>query len=154
MSATPAPQGPSQVSQPTADYSDEDERGYGWVAFAGTLLLLVRSIDVIQGIAAIGNANFFVHNTHYVVGSLNTWGWVVLIIGACQFFGRSWRVCQESVLSVGWRGRSGCQFNRAVADDPGVFGLVVDDLHVGHPGDVWTDRLRQANQRELIGAGS
>jgi hypothetical protein len=86
MSAA-APQKPqvSREAAPAPDYYEDDERGYGWVVFAGTLLLLIGSINVIQGIAAIGNANFFAHNTHYVFANLNTWGWIVLILGACQF---------------------------------------------------------------------
>jgi hypothetical protein len=62
-----------------------DDRGYGWVTFAGVLLLIIGSVNFIEGLAAIGNARFFVHNTNYVAGSLNTWGWVVLCIGAIQF---------------------------------------------------------------------
>ena len=63
----------------------EDDRGYGWVMFAGVLLLMVGSINFIEGIAAIGHARFFVNNTHYIAGSLNTWGWVVLWIGVAEF---------------------------------------------------------------------
>jgi hypothetical protein len=63
---------------------DDADRGYGWVAFAGVLLLIVGTINFIEGIAAIGNAHFFVHNTHYIAGSLKTWGWVVLCIGVIQ----------------------------------------------------------------------
>jgi hypothetical protein len=88
MSVTSAPQKLSQAGPgpaPAPDYYEDDERGYGWVVFAGTLLLLIGSINVIQGIAAIGNANFFTHNAHYVFANLNTWGWIVLILGSCQF---------------------------------------------------------------------
>jgi hypothetical protein len=60
------------------------ERGSGWVAFAGTLLLIVGVMNIIQGIAAIGGAHFYTANAHYVFGSLNSWGWVVLILGALQ----------------------------------------------------------------------
>ena len=63
---------------------DDVERGYGWIAFAGVLLLILGTINFIEGIAAVGNAHFFVHNTNYVAGSLNTWGWVVLCIGVAQ----------------------------------------------------------------------
>ena len=77
----------SPPTQAPADYDRyaDDDRGYGWVLFAGMLLLLVGTINVIEGIAAIGNANFFAHNTHYVFANLNTWGWIVLILGVCQF---------------------------------------------------------------------
>ncbi|HYB30536.1 MAG TPA: hypothetical protein VEF89_28310 [Solirubrobacteraceae bacterium] len=73
---------------PTArDYDaiGADDRGYGWVTFAGVLLLILGSINFIEGLAAIGNAHFFVHNTNYVAGSLKTWGWFVLCIGVLQF---------------------------------------------------------------------
>jgi hypothetical protein len=63
---------------------DESDRGYGWVAFAGVLMLVVGTINFIEGLAAIGNAHFFAHNTHYVAGSLRTWGWVALCVGVVQ----------------------------------------------------------------------
>ena len=56
------------------DYADDD-RGYGWVVFAGVLLLMVGTLNFIEGIAAIGNSHFFANNTHYIIGSLKTWGW-------------------------------------------------------------------------------
>ena len=76
----------SQSTRESAAYEayDDADRGYGWVAFAGVLLLILGTINLIEGIAAIGNAHFFVHNTHYIAGSLNTWGWVVLCIGVVQ----------------------------------------------------------------------
>jgi hypothetical protein len=78
----------SPGASPTDESADYDtwveERGSGWVAFAGVLLLIIGTMNVIEGIAAIGDAHFFVHNANYVVGSLNTWGWVVLCIGIVQ----------------------------------------------------------------------
>jgi len=65
------------------DYADDD-RGYGWVAFAGVLLLMLGTLNVIEGIAAIGNARFFVNGQHYIFGDLKTWGWIVLCIGVLQ----------------------------------------------------------------------
>jgi hypothetical protein len=53
--------------------------------FAGVLLLILGMLNFIEGLAAIGNAHFFVANTHYIAGSLNTWGWVVLCIGLLQW---------------------------------------------------------------------
>ena len=67
-----------------AGYDYDEERGSGWVAFAGVLLLILGTLNSIEGIAAIGNANFFVHNTHYVFGNLKPWGWVVLCIGVAE----------------------------------------------------------------------
>jgi hypothetical protein len=79
MSAT------SQTSRSEESYGYyDDEHGYGWVSFAGVLLLILGTLNTIEGIAAIGNANFFVHNTHYMIASLNTWGWIALCIGVIQ----------------------------------------------------------------------
>ncbi len=74
---------PETQMTPYEGYGEED-RGYGWVMFAGVLLLLLGTLNIIEGIAAIGNAHFFTANAHYIVGSLNTWGWVVLCIGVLE----------------------------------------------------------------------
>ena len=61
-----------------------DDRGAGWVMFSGVLLVTIGVFNVIDGIAAIGNAHFFVANAHYVFGDLKAWGWTVLILGVLQ----------------------------------------------------------------------
>lgn len=70
------------TTEPT-DYYD-DAHGAGWVLFAGIMLLVLGTLNMIEGIAAIGKAHFFVANASYIVGDLNAWGWVVLTIGAVQ----------------------------------------------------------------------
>jgi hypothetical protein len=62
----------------------DDERGDGWIVFAGVLLLVVGTLNTIYGIAAISDSKFYVADTKYVFSSLHTWGWVVLCIGAAQ----------------------------------------------------------------------
>jgi hypothetical protein len=61
-----------------------NEQQSGWVTFAGALLLIAGSLNVIYGIAAIGDSKFFVHDTKYILSNLNTWGWVTLILGLLQ----------------------------------------------------------------------
>jgi hypothetical protein len=68
---------------PYEGYGEED-RGYGWVIFAAVLLLLLGTLNAIEGLGAINNANFFVHHANYVFGSLKTWGWVAVIIGVLE----------------------------------------------------------------------
>jgi hypothetical protein len=59
-------------------------QGYGLVLFAAVLLLVVGFFNLIYGIAAIANSHVFTANAHYVFGSLRTWGWITLILGALQ----------------------------------------------------------------------
>lgn len=75
--------GPS-AARAGSDYGYEEERGFGWVIFAGTMLMIVGILNVIYGIAALDNARFFVNGAKYVISDLNTWGWVLLITGAAQ----------------------------------------------------------------------
>ena len=82
--AVQEPSSPMSSSVGYAGYDYDEQRGTGWVAFAGVMLLIVGTLNVIEGIAAIGNANFFVHNTHYMFANLNTWGWIVLCIGLVE----------------------------------------------------------------------
>ena len=56
----------------------------GWWVFAGILLLIAGVLNVIYGIAAIGNSHFFTANAHYILSDLKTWGWVTVIIGAVE----------------------------------------------------------------------
>jgi hypothetical protein len=52
--------------------------------FAGTLLLIVGTINVIYGIGALDDANIFVNDTRFILNNLNTLGWVLIILGAIQ----------------------------------------------------------------------
>jgi len=79
-----ASDGPSTARSGAGDSYEPQSDGYGWVIFAGTMLMLVGILNVIYGIAAIDNSKFFVNGAKYVISDLNTWGWVVLITGALQ----------------------------------------------------------------------
>ena len=65
----------------------------GWVTFASILLLISGSLNVIYGIAAIGDSSFFANNARYIISSLNTWGWITLFIGIIEVLaaGSLWR---------------------------------------------------------------
>jgi hypothetical protein len=58
----------------------------GWVTFAGAMLLIAGVLNVIYGIAAIGDSSFFINDTKYIFSNLNTWGWIILILGVLQLF--------------------------------------------------------------------
>jgi hypothetical protein len=59
-------------------------RGIGSAVFAAILLLIAGTLNIIFGIAAVGDSSFYANNTHYVFSSLHTWGWVTVIIGVVQ----------------------------------------------------------------------
>ena len=55
--------------------------------FAAILLLVAGTINIIYGIAAIDDANFFADQNRYVFSNLNTWGWITLLLGIVQLTG-------------------------------------------------------------------
>jgi hypothetical protein len=59
-------------------------RGVGSALFAGILLMIAGVLNIIYGIAAVGNASFFVNDNRYVFSSLHTWGWITIILGVIQ----------------------------------------------------------------------
>jgi hypothetical protein len=60
--------------------------GADWVLFAGIMMALIAVLNIIYGIAAIGDSHFFVDDQAYILSNLSTWGWVTLAIGAIQLF--------------------------------------------------------------------
>src|SRR6478672_3231153 len=63
-------------------------RGVGRAVFVAILLMIAGTLNVIYGIGAIGDAHFYTAGgTHYVFGSLHTWGWITLFIGVVQLIG-------------------------------------------------------------------
>ena len=62
----------------------DDIRGAGWLMFAGIMVFLVAVLNMIYGIAAIDGSKFFIEDERFILSDLNTWGWVVLIIGVLQ----------------------------------------------------------------------
>jgi hypothetical protein len=62
-------------------------RGAGRVIFAATLLLLVGILNILYGIGAVSDANFYVADTRYILTNLHTLGWVLIILGVIQLTG-------------------------------------------------------------------
>jgi hypothetical protein len=58
-------------------------KGLGRVVFVAILLLIAGTLNIIYGIAAVGNAHFFA-NTTYVFAHVHTWGWITIIVGIIQ----------------------------------------------------------------------
>ncbi len=71
----------------------------GWWVFAGVLLLIAGVLNIIYGIAAIGDSKFFTEHGTYIVSGLHTWGWILLIVGVLEL------VAAFSLFSGGEFGR-------------------------------------------------
>jgi hypothetical protein len=55
----------------------------GWIAFAGTMMVLVGSFHAIEGLVALFQKSYFLVGQSQLVVQVNytTWGWVHLIAG-------------------------------------------------------------------------
>ena len=73
----------STISANHVDGKDARMPGMGRAMFVAILLVIAGVLNVIYGIGAVSNADFF-DNTQYVFAHLNTWGWITIIIGAIQ----------------------------------------------------------------------
>ena len=62
-------------------------RGAGRAMFAAILLVIAGALNIIYGIGAISDANFYSNSTQYVFSSLHTWGWITVILGVIQLTG-------------------------------------------------------------------
>jgi uncharacterized membrane protein (DUF2068 family) len=58
--------------------------GQGWVLFSGIMILILGIMNTVYGIAAIDKSTFFVQDAKFVVAELNTWGWILLVVGVIQ----------------------------------------------------------------------
>lgn len=62
--------------------SSMEERGSGWIGFAGIMLIIIGALDIVNGLWALDHKN-----TSPAVGQLlyesklETWGWIMLIWG-------------------------------------------------------------------------
>lgn len=62
-------------------------RGAGRVVFAAFMLLIIGMINVIYGIGALDDASFYAGDTRLVFSDLNTYGWILIILGIIQLTG-------------------------------------------------------------------
>ncbi|MFI0357405.1 hypothetical protein [Actinomadura sp. 9N407] len=60
-------------------------RTSGWLAFAGTLALVIGAFNVIDGLVALFNDDYYlVGADEILIFNFTTWGWIWLIIGIVQ----------------------------------------------------------------------
>jgi hypothetical protein len=54
----------------------------GWAGFAGVMLIMIGVFDVIQGLVALFNDEFYVVGQEWVFEfDITAWGWIQLILG-------------------------------------------------------------------------
>jgi hypothetical protein len=99
-------------------------KGLGRAAFVSILLLIAGVLNIIYGIAAVGNANFF-HGTQYVFSSLHTWGWITIIVGVIQ-------------LAAGVSLMSGGGFGRVIGIIAASIGALESLLSIGGTHPFWS----------------
>jgi len=76
-----------------------EAKGAGWLLFATVMIVIAGVLNVFWGIAAISNSKFFTQHATYVVSDLNTWGWIMLIIGVLEI------LAAFSIIAGGQYGR-------------------------------------------------
>ena len=96
-------------------------KGIGRALFVAILLLIGGTLNIIYGIAAVGNAHFYDH-TQFVFSNLKTWGWITIIVGAIQ-------------LGAGFSLMAGRTFGRIIGIIAASIGALESLLSVGgaHP---------------------
>jgi hypothetical protein len=83
MSTTKPVQSRPATVQSAPDYGSTST-GDGWVLFAGVMLTMLAALNLIDGIAAVSNSTFFVDGAKFIFSDLNTWGWVLIVMGVTQ----------------------------------------------------------------------
>ena len=100
-------------------------RGAGRVVFAGMLLLIVGTINIIYGFGALDDANIFVNDTRFILDDLNTLGWVLIILGVVQ-------------LIAGFSLMAGNTFGRVIGIIAGSLGAIEALLSIGGNNPWWS----------------
>jgi hypothetical protein len=95
------------------------------VVFAAILLVIVGTLNIIYGIGALDEANYFVNDTRFVLDDLNTLGWVLIILGVIQ-------------LTGGFSLMAGNVYGRVVGIVGGSLGAIGALLSIGEGNPWWS----------------
>jgi len=93
-------------------------RGAGRVVFAAIMLLILGTLNIIYGIGALDDANVLVNDTRLVFSDLNTYGWILILLGLIQ-------------LTAGFSLMSGHTYGRVIAIAAGSLGAIIALVSVG-----------------------
>ena len=100
-------------------------RGAGRVVFAAILLLLVGTLNIIYGIGAVADANFYVNDTRYILTNLHAMGWILIILGLIQ-------------LTGGFSLMAGNVYGRVIGVIGGTLGAIGALLSMGEHHPFWS----------------
>jgi uncharacterized membrane protein len=100
-------------------------RGMGRAVFVGILLLIVGTLNLFYGIAAVANSSFYVAEERYVFSGLHTWGWITIVLGAIQL---------TAALSL----FAGNLYGRVIAIFAATLGAIEALANVGGPHPWWS----------------
>ncbi|HEY6771365.1 MAG TPA: hypothetical protein VI035_02830 [Solirubrobacterales bacterium] len=100
-------------------------RGAGRVVFVAILLLLVGVLNIIYGIGAISDANFYANDTRYIFTNLHAMGWFLVIVGVIQ-------------LTGGFSLISGNAYGRVIGIIAGTLGAIDALLSMGGAHPFWS----------------
>jgi tetrahydromethanopterin S-methyltransferase subunit C len=88
------------------------------------LLLLVGTLNIIYGIGAVSDANFYVNDTRYIFTNLHAMGWFLIIVGLIQ-------------LTGGFSLLSGNPYGRVIGVAAGTLGAIDALLSMGEHHPFW-----------------
>ncbi len=78
----------------------------GWRGFASAVLFAAGAVNALHGIAALTKKSYYLAGST-IAGSLDTWGVILLIVGALQilvaagiFRGREWSISAGIILAL------------------------------------------------------
>jgi hypothetical protein len=57
-----------------------EQRGSGWIDFAGIMLVIVGALNIVNGLNALDHKNSFSSNA-LMYTNLKSWGWIMLLWG-------------------------------------------------------------------------
>ena len=100
-------------------------RGAGRAAFAAILLLIIGTLNLFYGIAAVADSKFYVAGERYVFGGLHTWGWITIILAVIQ-------------LTAAFSLFAGNVYGRAIGIVAATLGAVESLANVGGPHPWWS----------------
>ena len=75
-------QGQSPVRVPDAPISEPSGAAIGWIAFAGIIMIVGGSFQIIAGLAALINPDSFTAVDSIFEQTAESWGWWHLLVGA------------------------------------------------------------------------